>query len=209
MIVMENNFAIMELKYGNNNLLRLLKQCVVILRKTTTNHITKIHMKKVTPIPERGWERGWRRGRGGERKGEEEGQLVSHFLENRKPRLKRVSTLPIYFCFVKPTWTIVLFIKCRIINLFPFNFPPWFLSPSFGIPWIVFWIAQEIPLVFNHHKILPLWDLAFKRKCLLPRSTRHAYVCFFGNWLSVMSWIDSSKHQRFIDVASLITTLVI
>lgn len=82
---MENNFAIMELKCGNNNLLRLLKQFVVVLCKTTTNHITKTHIKKVTPhsregLGERAGE-GKERGRGrGEGKGEEEGKLVAYFL---------------------------------------------------------------------------------------------------------------------------------
>lgn len=59
-----------------------------------------------------------------EGEGEEEGKLVYYSLEHIQTRLKRVSTLPVYFCFVKRTWTIVLFIKCRIISLFPFNFPP-------------------------------------------------------------------------------------
>lgn len=71
---MENNFAIMELKCGNNNLLRLLKQFVVILYKTNTNHITKTHIKKSYALSPRG---GRRRGEG---KGEEEGKLVAHFL---------------------------------------------------------------------------------------------------------------------------------
>lgn len=80
---MENNFAIMELKYGNNNLLRLLKQFVVVICKTTTNHITKTHIKKVTPHSREGLGegagKGKERGRG-EGKGDEEGKLVAYFL---------------------------------------------------------------------------------------------------------------------------------
>lgn len=65
----------MELKCGNNNLLRLLKQFVVVLCKTTTNHITKTHIKKVTPHSREGLGEG-----AGEGKGEEEGKLVAYFL---------------------------------------------------------------------------------------------------------------------------------
>lgn len=71
----------MESKCGNNNLLRLLKQFVVVLCKTTTNHITKTHIKRVTPHSREGLGEGKESGRGrGEGKGEEEGKLVAYFL---------------------------------------------------------------------------------------------------------------------------------
>jgi len=65
----------MELKYGNSNLLRLLKQFVVVLCKTNTNHITKTHMKKSYAHSREGLGEG-----AGEGKGEEEGKLVAYFL---------------------------------------------------------------------------------------------------------------------------------